>query len=202
MRFLGAKVVLTPRAAKGTGMYRKAKELADANGWFFARQFETEANARVHEETTGPEIVADFADERLDYFVTGYGTGGTLTGVGRVLRRERPGDQDRPQPNRPMPRWSAAATSQARNADGSPAESHPAFEPHPIQGWMPDFVPLVLQEAIDRQVLRRARRRSPAPRRWRGREGSPRRRASSPASPAGPASPPPCGSPRRRRPAR
>ena len=90
MRFLGAKVVLTPRAAKGFGMYKKAKELADANGWFLARQFETEANAKIHEETTGPEIVADFAGDRLDYFVTGYGTGGTVTGVGRVLRRERP----------------------------------------------------------------------------------------------------------------
>src|SRR6476661_6758207 len=90
MRFLGAKVVLTPRAAKGTGMYMKAKELADANGWFLARQFETEANARIHEDTTAREIIADFRGERLDYWVTGYGTGGTLTGVARVLRKERP----------------------------------------------------------------------------------------------------------------
>jgi cysteine synthase A len=90
MRYLGAKVVLTPRAQKGLGMYMKAKELAEANGWFLARQFETQANADVHENTTAQEILADFAGERLDYFVTGYGTGGTVSGVGRVLRRERP----------------------------------------------------------------------------------------------------------------
>jgi cysteine synthase len=90
MRMLGAKVVLTPRALKGYGMYRKAVELAEANGWFLARQFETEANADIHEMTTAREIVNDFAGSRLDFFVTGYGTGGTIAGVGRVLRRERP----------------------------------------------------------------------------------------------------------------
>ncbi|MFI5328837.1 MAG: PLP-dependent cysteine synthase family protein, partial [Candidatus Rokuibacteriota bacterium] len=90
MRFLGAKVVLTPRAAKGMGMYRKAQELAEANGWFYARQFETPANATIHENTTARELLADFKGEKLDYWVTGYGTGGTLTGVGRVLRKERP----------------------------------------------------------------------------------------------------------------
>ena len=90
MRFLGAKVVLTPRAAKGFGMYRKAQELAEANGWFYARQFETAANATIHENTTARELLADFNGERLDYWVTGYGTGGTITGVGRVLRKERP----------------------------------------------------------------------------------------------------------------
>jgi len=148
MRFLGAKVVLTPRAAKGFGMYQKARELAEANGWFFARQFENEANAKVHEETTGREIVADFADDRLDYFVTGYGTGGTLSGVGRALRRERRETRivlSEPA-NAPIV---GSGHIQGRNADGSPAESHPAFEPHPIQGWTPDFVPLVLQESID-----------------------------------------------------
>ncbi|WP_292633898.1 PLP-dependent cysteine synthase family protein, partial [Mesorhizobium sp.] len=90
MRMLGAKVVLTPRAQKGFGMYKKAVELAEANGWFLARQFETEANAAIHEATTGREIINDFAGSRLDYLVTGYGTGGTVTGVGRVLRQERP----------------------------------------------------------------------------------------------------------------
>src|SRR6478752_1249353 len=90
MRILGAKVVLTPRAAKGFGMYRKAVELAETHGWFLARQFETDANADIHESTTGREIVGDFKGERLDYFITGYGTGGTVTGVARVLRRERP----------------------------------------------------------------------------------------------------------------
>ena len=90
MRFLGAKVVLTPRTAKGMGMYKKAQELAEANGWFYARQFETPDNATIHENTTARELLADFKGERLDYWVTGYGTGGTLTGVGRVLRKERP----------------------------------------------------------------------------------------------------------------
>jgi len=90
MRMMGAQVVLTPRAQKGLGMYRKAVELAEANGWFLARQFETKANARIHENTTAREIIADFEGQRLDYWVTGYGTGGTVTGVGRVLRRERP----------------------------------------------------------------------------------------------------------------
>ena len=90
MRMLGAKVVLTPRAFKGFGMYRKAVELAEANGWFLAHQFETKANADIHEATTAREIIGDFAGKRLDVFVTGYGTGGTVVGVGRVLRRERP----------------------------------------------------------------------------------------------------------------
>ena len=90
MRMMGARVVLTPRAEKGLGMYRKAVELAEANGWFLARQFETDANARIHENTTAREILADFQGHRLDYWITGYGTGGTVTGVGRVLRRERP----------------------------------------------------------------------------------------------------------------
>src|SRR5919112_5198244 len=88
MRMLGAKVVLTPRAQKGFGMYQKAVELAEANGWFLAHQFETPANAEIHEATTAREILADFKGERLDWFVTGYGTGGTLAGVARVLRVE------------------------------------------------------------------------------------------------------------------
>ena len=90
MRFLGAKVVLTPRAQKGLGMYKKAKELAEKNNWFLAHQFETDANADIHEATTGKEIISDFEKEGLDYFVTGYGTGGTVTGVARVLRKDSP----------------------------------------------------------------------------------------------------------------
>ena len=97
MRFLGAKVVLTPRAQKGFGMYMKAKELADAHGWFLARQFETAANADIHESTTAAEILADFEGKRLDYFVTGYGTGGTVAGVGRVLKKSWPEREDHPQ---------------------------------------------------------------------------------------------------------
>lgn len=148
MRMLGAKVVLTPKAEKGLGMYKKAVELAEAHGWFLAHQFETEANAAIHEATTGPEIVADFAGHRLDYVVTGYGTGGTVTGMGRVLRRERP--ETKIVLSEPAnAQLIASGHGQVRNDKGEPDQSHPAFEPHPIQGWTPDFIPLVLQEAID-----------------------------------------------------
>ena len=130
-------------------MYRKAVELAQANGWFLARQFETDANAEIHESTTAREIIGDFRGERLDYFVTGYGTGGTLTGVGRVLRRERP--ETKIILSEPAnAQLVGSGKPQQRADDGSPAASHPAFEPHPIQGWTPDFIPLVLQEAIDK----------------------------------------------------
>ena len=149
MRMLGAKVVLTPRAAKGLGMYQKAKELAEANGWFLARQFETPANATIHENTTARELLADFAGERLDYWVTGYGTGGTMTGVARVLRKERP--QTRIILSEPtIAPLLGSGVAQQRGPDHSPAVSHSAFTPHPIQGWTPDFIPYVLQEAIDR----------------------------------------------------
>lgn len=148
MRMMGAKVVLTPRAEKGTGMYRKAAELARTHGWFLARQFETDANADIHEATTAREIIADFAGDRLDYVVTGYGTGGTVTGLSRVLRRERP--ETRIILSEPAnARIVGSGIVQERAADGAPAQSHPAFEPHPIQGWTPDFIPKVLQEAID-----------------------------------------------------
>ncbi len=149
MRMLGAKVVLTPRAAKGFGMYQKAVELANANGWFLARQFETDANAEIHESTTAREIVADFDGERLDYFVTGYGTGGTVTGVARVLRRQRP-DTKIVLSEPANAQLLGSGKAQQRNPDGSPSASHSAFEPHPIQGWTPDFIPLVLQESIDK----------------------------------------------------
>ena len=148
MRMLGAKVVLTPRAEKGFGMYRKAVELAEANGWFLARQFETKANAAIHEATTAREIINDFKGKRLDCFVTGYGTGGTVAGVARVLRKERPDTRIvlcEPA-NAPLV---ASGVAQNRTPDGSPAAGHKAFEPHPLQGWTPDFIPAVLQEAID-----------------------------------------------------
>ncbi|NNE80185.1 MAG: pyridoxal-phosphate dependent enzyme [Silicimonas sp.] len=148
MRFLGAKVVLTPRAAKGFGMYQKAVELADANGWFLASQFETPDNADIHESTTAREIIGDFEGEPLDYFVTGYGTGGTVSGVGRVLRKERPETKI----ILTEPANAAIVSSgyvNTRNDDHQPTEGHPNFEPHPIQGWTPDFIPWVLQEAMD-----------------------------------------------------
>ena len=148
MRMLGAKVVLTPKAEKGTGMYRKAVELAQANDWFLASQFETEANADIHETTTAREVIADFAGERLDYVVTGYGTGGTVTGLSRVLRRERP-DTRIILCEPANAALVASGTPQARGAANAPAESHPAFQPHPVQGWTPDFIPFVLQEFLD-----------------------------------------------------
>ena len=148
MRMFGAKVVLTPRAQKGFGMYRKAVELAQSNGWFLARQFETTANAAIHEATTAREIIGDFEGSRLDWFVTGYGTGGTLTGIGRVLRRERA--ETRIALAEPAnAQLVGSGHLQERGSDGAPAVSHPAFEPHPVQGWTPDFIPYVLQEAID-----------------------------------------------------
>jgi cysteine synthase A len=148
MRFLGAKVVLTPRALKGHGMYMKAKELAEKHGWFLARQFETDANADIHESTTAQEIIADFKGQRLDYFVTGYGTGGTVSGVGRVLKKVWP--EAKIVLSEPAnAQLVGSGIPQARSEDGGPAVGHSAFEPHPIQGWTPDFIPLVLQEAID-----------------------------------------------------
>jgi len=152
MRFLGAKVVLTPRAAKGLGMYQKAKELAEANGWFLARQFETADNARIHENTTARELLADFDGERLDYWVTGYGTGGTVTGVARVLRKERP-DTKIVLSEPAIAPLIGSGVVQARGADNSPAASHSAFTPHPIQGWTPDFIPFVLQESVDKRYF-------------------------------------------------
>jgi cysteine synthase A len=152
MRFLGAKVVLTPRAEKGFGMYQKAKELADANGWFLARQFETADNAKIHENTTAREILADFAGERLDYFVTGYGTGGTVTGVARLLRQERP-DTKIILSEPANAQLVGSGVAQVRGDANAPAVSHPAFQPHPIQGWTPDFIPYVLQESIDNHYV-------------------------------------------------
>ncbi len=150
MRMLGARVVLTPKAEKGVGMYRKAAELAEKHGWFLARQFETKDNADIHETTTAREILADFAGQRLDLIVTGYGTGGTVTGIGRVMRKARP--EVRIVLSEPTnAALVSSGVAQARGQNDAPASSHPAFEPHPIQGWTPDFIPAVLQESIDRR---------------------------------------------------
>jgi cysteine synthase A len=152
MRFLGAKVVLTPAKERGTGMVAKAKELAAKNGWFMTRQFENEANPNVHARTTAREIIDDFKGERLDYWVTGYGTGGTLTGVARVLRKERPETKiivSEPD----VAALISDGSAQKRQSDGSADGSHPAWTPHPIQGWTPDFIPLITQEAIDERYI-------------------------------------------------
>src|SRR5271169_1658836 len=130
MRFLGAKVVITPAAGRGTGMVAKAVELAEAHGWFLTRQFENEANADMHSRTTAQEILADFQGERLDYWVTGFGTGGTLKGVARVLAKERPETKIvvcEPADAAML----SSGIAQERNPDGSPAVPHPAFKPHP-----------------------------------------------------------------------
>jgi cysteine synthase A len=154
MRFLGAKVVLTPAAAGGTGMVQKATELAQTHGWFLTRQFENEANADIHSRTTAREILADFADERLDYWVTGFGTGGTLKGVGRVLAKERPDTQivlAEPVDAAMV----ASGGEQPRHADGAPAARHPAWKPHPIQGWSPDFIPKLTGDAVSAGLVHR-----------------------------------------------
>ena len=147
MRFLGAKVVLTPAAEKGSGMLAKAVELAETHGWFLCRQFENEANANIHTATTAEEILADFADTGLDYWVTGFGTGGTLKGVSRVLRKRSPGTKIVVC----EPDNSATLTSgirQARTADGAPQGSHPSFRPHLMQGWSPDFIPKLTEDVV------------------------------------------------------
>ncbi len=147
MRFLGAQVVLTPASAGATGMVRKAAELAAKNGWYLTRQFENEANADVHTRTTANEIMADFAGERLDYWVTGFGTGGTLKGVGRVLRKERPETKIVLAEPADAP-LITSGEKQERESGGTPASRHPAWKPHPIQGWSPDFIPKLAGDAI------------------------------------------------------
>src|SRR5688500_16727963 len=154
MRFLGAKVVLTPAAAGGTGMVRKAVELAEQHGWFLTRQFENEANADMHSRTTAKEILADFKGERLDFFVTGFGTGGTLKGVGRVLRKERPETKIVLSEPADAP-LITSGTPQERKPDGAPASRHPAWKPHPIQGWSPDFIPKLTGDAVDMKLVDR-----------------------------------------------
>jgi cysteine synthase A len=147
MRFLGAKVVLTPAAERGTGMVAKAVELARAHGWFLTRQFENEANPDFHSRTTAREILDDFAGARLDFWVTGYGTGGTLKGVARVLRAERPETRIVVCEPADAPLLGSGQPQQS-NPDGSPAAGHPAFKPHPMQGWTPDFIPKITGDAI------------------------------------------------------
>jgi cysteine synthase len=154
MRFLGAKVVLTPAAGRALAMVTKAIELANTHGWFLTRQFENEANADIHSRTTAREIIADFKGEKLDYWVTGYGTGGTLKGVSRVLAKEMPDTkivvcepEDAP--------LLGSGIEQKRKPDGSAASPHPAFKPHPMQGFTPDFIPKLTADAVDTKVIDR-----------------------------------------------
>ncbi|HEY6966786.1 MAG TPA: cysteine synthase A [Burkholderiales bacterium] len=152
MRFLGAKVIVTPAAERAVGMITKMEELAAKNGWFMPRQFENEANPDYHSRTTAREIVDAFADSKLDYWVTGYGTGGTLKGVARVLRKESPKTKiivcepaDAP--------LLGSKVEQARKPDGTPSAPHPSFKPHPMQGWTPDFIPKLTGDAVDMKVI-------------------------------------------------
>jgi cysteine synthase len=136
MRVLGAKVILTPAAERGTGMVKKAEELAQKNGWFLARQFENLANPEYHRNTTGPEILRDFAGKRLDYWVTGYGTGGTLTGAGDMLRTARPD-----------------VKIIVAEPEGAALLSGKEWKPHKIQGWTPDFIPAVLDREMADEIV-------------------------------------------------
>jgi cysteine synthase A len=136
MRMLGAKVILTAAAERGTGMVRKAEELARKHGWFLARQFENQANPEYHRNTTGPEILSDFAGKRLDFWVSGWGTGGTLTGAGEMIKKARPETK--------VVVAEPAAASLLGGAE---------FKSHKIQGWTPDFIPAVLNRAVPDQIV-------------------------------------------------
>lgn len=136
MRGLGAKVILTPAAERGSGMVRRAEELAKKYGWFLARQFENPANPEYHRQTTGPEILSDFAGRKLDYWVTGYGTGGTMTGAGEVIKAARPD-----------------ITIVATEPAGASLLAGGEWHPHKIQGWTPDFIPAVLNRDVYDQLV-------------------------------------------------
>jgi cysteine synthase A len=157
MRFLGAKVVITPAAERGIGMVTKAIELAETHGWFLTRQFENEANPDIHSCTTAREIIDDFAGERLDYWVTGFGTGGTLKGVARVLAKERPDTKIVVCEPDDAPMLTSGALQQ-RTGDGSPASAHAAWKPHPMQGWSPNFIPKLTGDVVETGVIDRVLR--------------------------------------------
>lgn len=136
MRMLGAKVILTPAAERGTGMVRKAEELSRKHGWFLARQFENQANPEYHRNTTGPEILSDFAGRRLDFWVTGWGTGGTLTGAGEIIKKARP-----------------ETRIVVTEPGGASLLGGAEWKPHKIQGWTPDFIPAVLNRSVADELV-------------------------------------------------
>ena len=152
MRFLGARVVLTPAAEKGTGMLGKARELAEAHGWFLTEQFRNQANADIHSATTAQEIVNDFKDLELDYWVTGFGTGGTLQGVARVLKTKSPRTKVVVCEPDNVPILSSGIP-QERTSSGGPAVSHPMFRPHLVQGWSPDWIPKLTEDAVSEGLI-------------------------------------------------
>mmetsp|Transcript_3637 Transcript_3637/g.4922 ORF Transcript_3637/g.4922 Transcript_3637/m.4922 type:complete len:261 (-) Transcript_3637:127-909(-) len=152
MRMLGAKVIVTPAQLGGTGMVLKAQELAEKHGWYYARQFENEANPAYHAQTTGPEILTDFAGKRLDYWVTGYGTGGTFQGAGKVIKMGRPDCKIILSEPKAAPLVTSGVKQERTTVlgeYGAPAAGHPSWTPHPIQGWTPNFIPKVAEDGLD-----------------------------------------------------
>lgn len=152
IRFLGAKVILTPAAEKGSGMLAKARELAEEHGWYLCRQFENEANPDIHSRTTAREILDDFSERGLDFWVSGFGSGGTLKGVARVLKQESPNTvivASEPD-NSPL---LGSGIAQSYSDDGSPSQSHPSFRPHLMQGWSPDFIPKLANDVLEQRLV-------------------------------------------------
>lgn len=152
MRMLGAQVILTPAALGGTGMTQKAEELAAKHGWLLARQFENPANPAYHAQTTGPEILTDFAGRRLDYYVTGYGTGGTFSGTSKMLKLARPDIKvvlTEPEGAALVQSGQKQERKEVLGKWGAPAQGHPAWSPHPIQGWTPNFIPKIVEDGQD-----------------------------------------------------
>lgn len=151
MRMLGAKVIVTPAPLGGTGMVQKAEELAEKHGWLLARQFENDANPAYHAQTTGSEILQDFAGRKLDYWVTGYGTGGTFHGAGKVLKAGRPDVKIILSEPKAAPLLTSGTKQERKTVLGewgAPAKGHPAWSPHPIQGWTPNFIPKVCEDGM------------------------------------------------------
>jgi len=149
MRALGAKVILTPAKDGGFGMVKKAEELAAANGWYLARQFENAANPEYHANTTGPEILSAFKGRNLDYWVTGYGTGGTFAGAGKMLKLARPHMKVILSEPKVAPLIGSGIPQERDGQTHAPSKGHPSFSPHPIQGWTPNFIPKVCQDGLD-----------------------------------------------------
>lgn len=152
MRMLGAKVIVTPAPLGGTGMVKKAEELAETHGYYLARQFENDANPEYHAQTTGPEILSDFAGRRLDYWVTGYGTGGTFHGAGKVIKQARPDVKIILSEPAAAPLVTSGTKQERKEVLGkwgAPASGHPSWTAHPIQGWTPNFIPKVCEDGLD-----------------------------------------------------
>jgi len=152
MRMLGAKVIVTPAPLGGTGMVKKAEELAETHGYYLARQFENDANPEYHAQTTGPEILSDFAGRRLDYWVTGYGTGGTFHGAGKVIKQARPDVKIILSEPAAAPLVTSGTKQERKEVMGkwgAPASGHPSWTAHPIQGWTPNFIPKVTEDGLD-----------------------------------------------------